>query len=155
MGLFEDCIEYVEATVMAALDGCDPMPHISIGGSTVDHPFEVYVCEEPQSVEISDVSTSHMGMGAAARGLYRVEFSVMIQFQAKGPEAWEASRTALGWFERLACAVANDKTLGGLCLHAQPYLTNGATGSDGRTWVHVTEGGVRIKADINPKRQEA
>ncbi len=154
MDVFAPCIEYVEGLVASALEGADPKPVISIGGTDVDHQFEVYVCETPQSVSFSDVSTSHV-MGQSVRGLYVVEFSVMFQMQSQCSlpgGAWLAAKDVLGWFEAVARAVANDKTLGGLCTHAEPYLSQSATANAAKTWTHVVEGGVRVRADFNPRR---
>lgn len=154
MDVFTSCIGYVNGLVEKALDGSDPMPFISIGGVGVSHQYEVYVCEDPQSVSFSDVSTSHV-MGQAVHGLYVVEFNVMFQLQSQrsGRDgAWLASKDTLEWFTAIARAVANDKTLGGLCTHAQPYMATGGTANDGKTWTHVIEGGVRVQADFNPRR---
>lgn len=154
MNVFASCIEYVFNLVEKAMEGEKPGPFISIGGTGVSHQYEVYVCEDPQSVTFSDVSTSHV-MGQTVHGLYVVEFNVMFQIQSQhsGRDgAWLSSKDTLGWFSEIAKAVANDKTLGGLCIHAEPYMSTGGTASDGKTWTHVTEGGVRIKADFNPRR---
>lgn len=152
MDVFAPCIAYVKGLVDRALEGESKKVFASIGGSTVDHPNEVYVCENPQGVTFTDVSTSHIGMGQSVQGLYRVEFDVMVQFQAQSTSAEAASSTAMGWFEALGRLVANDKTLGGLCMHAQPYFSSGATACDGKRWTNVIEGGVHVRADFNPKR---
>ena len=151
MAVIPECIEYVGDMVAGALARFDPCPDVRIGGFTVEKPFCVYVCEEPQSVSFSDVSTSHV-MGQQARGLYRVEFDVMFQLQAVRREIWDAALMTLEWFDAVARAVANDKTLGGLAIHAAPYFSQGGTAKRDRQFVHVSEGGVHVKADFNPRK---
>lgn len=152
MDVFAPCIGYVKGIVDEVVAASGEKALVSIGGSTVDHPNEVYICENPVSVEFTDVSTSHMGMGDTARGLYRVTFSVLVQMQAQALGAEAASKVTMGWFEAMGRAVANDKTLGNLCTHAVPYFSTGATACDGKLWTNVIECGVRIVADFNPKR---
>lgn len=151
MDVFTPCIEYVETLVTSSLAEASPKPSIAIGGFSVEKPFQVYVCEDPQDVSFTDRSTSHVTMGGSVAGLYRVEFSVMVQMQAVRKEIWEASKLVLSWFEAFSRAVANDKALGGLCTHAAPYFSIGETTKRDRQYAHVIEGGVRITADFNPK----
>lgn len=149
--LFTDCIRYVEGIAERALAACDPKPLVSIGGSTAGKPFEFIVRELPESVDIGDRSTTTtMGMGA--RGCYRVEFSIACQAWAKRKDVDAATATVLEWVERFIAAIAADRTLGGLVLHSEPFVSQGGTMyQDGKsTCLAAIDLGVRVKAQIDP-----
>lgn len=149
--LFTDCIRYVEGVAEMALAACDPKPLVSIGGSTAGKPFEFIVRELPESVDIGDRSTTTtMGMGA--RGCYRVEFSIACQAWAKRKDVDAATATVLEWVERFIAAIAADRTLGGLVLHSEPFVSQGGTMyQDGKsTCLAAIDLGVRVKAQIDP-----
>lgn len=154
MAVFAPCISYVADLLEGAVSGADTVPFLSLGWPTAEHPFLAYVHEDPESVTYTDESTSHVAMGGSVRGLYRVEFSVGIELIATMSTPEDAASTVLGWFEELVGAVADDKTLGGLCIHAQPYFSSGATGftSDSRLAVNSIQCGVRVKAEFNPRK---
>lgn len=149
--LFSECIKYVEGVAEKALADCDPKPFVSIGGSTTGKPFEFIVRELPESVNIGDRSTATtMGMGA--RGCYRVEFSIACQAWAKRKGVDKASETVLGWAERFIAAIAADRTLGGLAIHAEPFVSQGGTAyeNDRALYLAAIDLGVRVKAEIDP-----
>ncbi len=151
--LFSECIKYVEGIAEKALADCNPRPFVSIGGSTTGKPFEFIVRELPESVDIGDRSTATtMGMGVAARGCYRVEFSIACQAWAKRKGVEAASATVLEWTERFIAAVAADRTLGGLALHAEPFISQGGTAyeNDRALYLAAVDLGVRVKAEIDP-----
>lgn len=147
--LFKKCIERVEFDVKSALSECEPHPHISIGGSKTQQPFEVLVREIVTDMDVSDVVTSRY-MGGASVGGYEVEFSVGIEGWASTGDLFRSSSTAMEWFARIASAIARDKTLGGLCAHAQPFLSTTGTAPANNKYMAAFEGGVRIKAEIDP-----
>lgn len=149
--LFTDCIRYVEAVAERALASCDPKPFVSIGGSTTGKPFEFIVRELPESVDFGDRSTSTTRpMGA--RACYRVEFSVACQAWAKRKGVEAASASVLEWLELFCAAIAADRTLGGLALHAEPYVSQGGTAyeNDRALYLAAIDLGVRVKAEIDP-----
>lgn len=149
--LFSECIKYVEGAVDKALADCNPKPFVSIGGSTTGKPFEFIVRELPESVEIGDRSTATT-MGSGARGSYRVEFSIACQAWAKRKGVEAASATVLEWVERFVAAMAADRTLGGLVIHAEPYVSQGGTAyeNDRALYLAAIDFGVRVKAQIDP-----
>ncbi len=149
--VFSECIKYVEEVAEKALADCDPKPFVSIGGSTTGKPFEFIVRELPESVDIGDRSTATtMGMGA--RGSYRVEFSISCEAWAKRKGVETASATVLEWAERFIAAIAADRTLGGLVLHAEPFISKGGTAyeNDRALYLAAIDLGVRVKAQIDP-----
>lgn len=152
MEVFAPCIEYVKGLCEKAVEGSDPMPTVRVGWPTSEKNFLVYVVEDPQSVEYTDLTTSHVTAMGKAQGLYRVEFSVGVQMLATRRDAESASRLVLGWYEALVAEVARDKTLGGLCSHARPFFSSGATGVRDKQVINAIEGGVRIKADFDPTK---
>lgn len=154
--LLAECIGYVAELLEGAVSDAETVPFLSLGWPTAEHPFLAYVHEDPESVTYSDESTSHVAMGGSVRGLYRVEFSVGVELLASTASPGDSASIVLDWYERLVTAVANDKTLGGLCVHAQPYFSSGATGfaTDSRLAVNAVQCGVRVKAEFNPKKKE-
>lgn len=154
MEVFTPCIKYVAAIADKVATRHDPRPFVSYGWPTSEQPFLIYVVEDPQSVTYTDRTTSHVAMNGNARGLYRVEFDVSIQMLATQSAAGDAAGMVLAWFEDLVGEVARDKTLGGLCVHAQPYFSTGATGVKKPMMINAIEGGVRIKADFDPCSKE-
>lgn len=149
--LFSECIGYVEGVAERALAQCDPKPYVSIGGSTVGKPFEFIVRELPESVDFADRSTSTT-RAVGARASYRVEFSVACQAWAKRGGLMEATSTVLEWVERFCAAIAADRTLGGLAVHAEPYVSRGGTAYENNktTCLAAIDFGVRVKAEIDP-----
>lgn len=148
-GLFAKCIERVKADVDGALSECKPRPYISIGGAKTQQPFEVLVREIVTEADITDIVTNSY-MGGMSVGGYSVEFSVAVEGWASTGELFRSSTTVMEWFTRIASAIAADKTLGGLCNHAQPYLSTTGTAPANNKYMAAFEGGVRIKADIDP-----
>lgn len=149
--VFEDCIRYALGLAQSALDGEDV--HVSIGGSNKELPNEFIVRELAQSVSWSDRVTNTYAMGKAS-GAYRVEFNVGCECWAKRRSVVDASMTVQSWVMAFAERVMHDKTLGGLCVHAQPYMENGGTAVDagGRACIADFTFGVHIKADIDPAK---
>lgn len=152
--LLAECVAYVADLLEGAVSDAETVPFLSRGWPTAEHPFLAYVHEDPESVTYSDESTSHVAMGGSVRGLYRVEFTVGIELLACMASPEDAAATVLDWFERLVSAVADDKTLGGLCVHAQPVYSSGATGfaTDSRLAVNSVQCGVRVSAEFNPRK---
>lgn len=152
MDLFSECIKRVEGIAREALSdaGCDL--YISVGGSTIGRPFEFIVREVPENVSISDRATSTPAMGSRQRGSYQVEFSVACQTWAKRKDVEDAAFLVNGWAYRFASAVAADRTLGGLALHAEPYIGRGASAyeKDRSIYLVACDLGVRVKASIDP-----
>lgn len=149
--LFKDCIEYVEGICKEVLADTDAF--VSVGGSTVGRACECLVREMPQSVQFSDRSTSAVGMGQSARGCYRVTFNVELNLWAKRPTLTVAAYDVQSWAERVFSAVACDKTLGGLCIHAEPYWQQSGTSIDAnKLSIAAIDCGITIKAEINPAK---
>lgn len=153
MELFNECIRYVEGVAKSALADVGQDLRISIGGSTVSLPFEFVVRELPEDVAISDRSTSTTApMGAGPKGSYRVEFSVACQAWAKQRGVEQAASLVNGWVETFVAAIAADRTLGGLVIHAQPYIGRGGTAyeNDRAIYLAAIDFGVRVRAEIDP-----
>lgn len=146
--LFEKCIERVKADVETALADVDPHPYISVGGNKVQQPFEVLVREVIKNVDITDTVTSHPVMGKVA-GSYNVSFSVGIEMWAKQTKLADVSYAVLGWFHRICAQIGADKTLNGLCIHAEPYLESSGTALAQSKYMAAIQAGVRIKAEIS------
>lgn len=151
MSVIGDCIECIERTVATALEG--ETCYVSVGGSTVQRQDEFIVRELPESVTFSDRTTSTMGR-TGAHGLYRVDFNVAFDVWCKRPTVTAASSLVLEWVERAYAAVACDKTLGGLAVHAQPYMDNGGTALDtNKTAIAAINCGIHVTAEIYPADQ--
>lgn len=148
--VFSACIAHVRALSDKALSG-EPV-FVSIGGSTVQKPAEFLVREVVRNVSFSDTVTSAMA-GARASGHYRVEFSVACEAWAQKPSLTEASALVQSWVLALFRQVAADKTLGGLCIHAEPYVEGAGTALEKGTKLYTAafDFGVRVKAEIEPE----
>lgn len=150
--MFLEVIRCVEGIAKTELEHAEVTPYVSIGGSTVAKPFEFLVREMPESVDMSDRATSTVS-AMGARGRYRVEFTVACQAWAKQRGIEPACSAVLDWAERFCSAIAADKTLGGLVVHAQPYIGQCGTAyeNDRALYLAAIDLGVRVKADIDPK----
>lgn len=144
--VFWDCIQYLGGLAAKALEG--QTCYVSVGGSEVQRQDEFLVREMPESVTFSDRVTSAMGQGGA-RGCYRVEFNVPFDAWARRPSLARASSLVLAWCQSVFAAVAADKTLGGLAVHAEPYFESGGTAHD-KSYLAGVSCGVHIKAEIDP-----
>lgn len=147
--LFTTCIERVKADVDTALADMEPKPFISIGGAKTQQPFEVIVREIATDVAISDVVTNTY-MGGHARGGYSLTFSVGIEMWAKTADLIKSTEYVQEWYMRVVSAIAADKTLGGACDHAVPFLSSTGTAPANNKYMAAIEGGIRIKAEIDP-----
>lgn len=147
--LFWQCIEHVKSLSDKAL--ADEPVYVSIGGSTVQKPAEFLVREVVENVSFSDTVTSTLG-GVLASGHYRVEFSVACQAWAQRASLMDASELVQSWMLALFRQIAADKTLGGLCVHAEPYVESAGTALDKGTKLYTAafDFGVRVKAEIEP-----
>lgn len=147
--MFREVIERIESTVKSLFpaDG----PAVTVGGTGTGRNSEIWIGAMPEAVEFSDRSTSRPTMGRA-EGRYSVRFEVPISMYAKMRGMGESTATVLGWYERVASAIAADKTLGGLCVHAEPFFSTAGTGRDGDRALYVAaiDGGVRVRAEIDP-----
>lgn len=151
--LFSDAIERVYGLAQSALAGENVA--VSIGGTNVNRPSEFIVREIAQSVEFRDRATSAV-MGAGARGSYRVDFNVACEAWSSKTDLVAASADVQRWALLLARAVASDKTLGGLVIHAEPYMTDAGTArdADGRRYIADITFGVHIKAELDPADEQ-
>lgn len=146
--IFEDCIRYCEGLAKTALEGTDAI--VSIGGTTVQQPCEFLVRELPESVTFTDRVTSAMGK-ASVIGHYRVQFNVACEVWAKRPTLTGASFDVQSWVQSFFRAVAADKTLGGLCIHAEPYFGSAGTALDtNKRYLAAANCGLTIKAELAP-----
>ena len=147
--LFEDSVKHVLGLAKGAL--AQESVAVSIGGSTVMKPSEFVVRELVQSATFSDRSTSSMGMGGA-RGSYRVEFDVACEAWCKKASLEAASSAVQRWCLLLVRAVARDKTLGGIAVHAEPYFSDGGTAVDGDNHTYIADitFGIPVKAEVDP-----
>lgn len=148
--LFTLCAEHLRDAIAADLAG--ESCYVSIGGSTVQRADEFLVREMPQAVSISDRSTSAMG-ASGARGSYRVEFNVAFEVWCRRATIAEASRLVNLWVQRMVSRVAADKTLGGLAIHAQPYVDNGGSAAVDKTYLAAVNCGVTVKAEVDPAKE--
>lgn len=153
--LFNDAIEYVYEMARGFMDSEDTV--VSIGGTGVNRPREFIVREIAQNPTFTDRVTSAMATGASSsRGTYRVEFNVACEAWSTKADLLAVSQDVQRWFLLFARAVAADKTLGGLVIHAEPYLSDSGTakGSDGRRYIADITFGVHIKAELGPANNE-
>lgn len=148
-GLCADYLESMANRVFAADSGL----HVSVGGSTVQQPDEFVIHELPEAVSIQTRSTSIMGK-SGERGEYRIEFSVPIETWSKRAGFKDASYLAMERVGLFIGAVAADRTLGGLCVLAEPYISNAGTAYESNKAIVVAgvDMGVRIKAGVDPAK---
>ena len=147
--LLSKCIERVEQDVNAALESVEPRPRISIGGAKTQQPFEVVVREIATDFSVEDTVTNTCT--GAARGGYQIQFSIAIELWAKTVSLLKSTELVQEWMARIMSAVAADKTLGGLCMHAQPYISAVGTSPADTKYMAAIEGGIRVKAAIDPR----
>ncbi len=147
MDLFSACIERIAADASEALEGCEPAPVVSVGGAKVQQPFEVLVRETVKNVDFSDQVTSRPVMGTV-RGSYFVSFTVDVEMWAKSVKLTDASYATLDWLHRISAAIGADKTLGGLCVHAEPVFSSSGTALTQNKYMAAIQAGVRVKAEI-------
>lgn len=147
--LFENCIEYVEGLAKEALKY--ERVTVSVGGNPTYVPNEFIVREIVQNPEFSDRVTSVCTLGKA-QGAYRVEFNVGLEAWSTKASLPVASADVQRWALLLVKAVAADKTLGGLVIHAEPYVTSSGTAKDvdGRKYIASIDFGIHIKAELDP-----
>lgn len=147
------CIKHLEGVAKKAL--ADETCTVTVGGTTVGRQDEFLVRELPQSVTFSDRVTSAMGAGGA-KGCYRTEFNVAFEVWSKRSTLEGASSLVLSWMQAVFAAVAADKTLGGLVIHAEPYVEQGGTSIDtNKTYVAGIDCGISIKAEVDPAKDVA
>ena len=151
--LFKDAITYVRDLAKAALEG-EGVP-VTIGGTTVNRPSEFIVREIAQNVTVSDRSTSTTTMGKA-RGSWRLTFSVACETWSTRADLETAAFDVQRWYLLLMRAVAVDKTLGGLVIHAEPYMSDAGTAkdADGRRYIADMTFGINVKAELDPAATE-
>lgn len=154
--IFEKCIKYTKELVATALND-EEVIAVTIGGTTIERTFEFIVRELPESVTFSDTVTSRMvTTGGAVSGHYRCEFNIAFDVWSKRRDLEQASFDILRWIQKVFDAVALDKTLGGLCVHAEPYMDNGGTALDttNKLFTAGIDCGIHVKADIIPQTKE-
>ncbi len=151
--LFKDAISYVHGLAKSALSGED-VP-VTIGGTSVNRPSEFIVREIVQNVSVSDRATSAPVMGRA-RGCWRLSFSVACEAWSTKADLEAAAFDVQRWYLLLMRAVAADKTLGGLAIHAEPYMSDAGTAkdADGRRYVADVTFGINVKAELDPAATE-
>ena len=147
--LFRDCIEYVEGLAREALK--DERVTVTVGGNPTYLPSEFIVREIVQNPEFSDRVTSVCALGKA-QGAYRVNFDVGIEAWTTKASLPVAAADVQRWALLLVKAVAADKTLGGMVVHAEPYVTSSGTAKDvdGRKYIASIDFGIHIKAELDP-----
>lgn len=151
-GVFWDCIQHVRGLADLALAGEPDAPFVSVGGASNQRPAEFLVRELVEDVTFSDRSTSAMGR-SGARGCYRVEFAVACEAWCRRPTLAASSEAVQRWMQLLFERVAADKTLGGLCVHAEPYVGRGGTALDtNKLYTSAFDFGIRVSAEIDPAR---
>lgn len=145
--VFEDCIRYCEQVAKEALADTDAI--VTIGGTTVQQPCEFLVREMPESVTFADRVSS--AMNQKAYGHYRVTFNVAIEAWAKRPTLTAAAFDVQEWVQTFFKRIAADKTLGGLAIHAEPFLKSSGTALDtNKRYLAAIECGVTVKAELAP-----
>lgn len=147
--LFRDCIEYVEGLAREALK--DERVTVTVGGNPTYLPSEFIVREIVQNPEFSDRVTSVCALGKA-QGAYRVNFDVGIEAWTTKASLPVAAADVQRWALLMVKAVAADKTLGGLVVHAEPYVSSSGTAKDvdGRKYIASIDFGIHIKAELDP-----
>lgn len=150
--IFEQCITYIYELVAEALK--DEAVVVSIGGTSIMKPAEFIVRELPQSLTFSDTVTNAIST-AGVTGRYRVEFNVPFEVWSKHKELEQASFEVLKWLQMAFNAVALNKTLGGLVIHAEPYVDNGGSSLDtNKLYTVGIDCGIHVKAEIIPAVKE-
>lgn len=153
--LFSDAIDYVYQMACSFMGSENAV--VSVGGTGVNRPSEFIVREIAQNPTFTDRVTSAVAMGASrAQGTYRVEFDVACEAWSTKTDLLAVSQDVQRWFLLFVRAVAADKTLGGLVIHAEPYLSDSGTAKDpdGRRYIADITFGVKIKAEIDPADNE-
>lgn len=147
--LFKDCIEYVEGLAKEALKY--ERVTVTIGGNPTYLPSEFIVREIVQNPEFTDRATSVCTLGKA-QGAYRVNFDVGIEAWTTKASLPVAAADVQRWALLLVKAVAADKTLGGLVIHAEPYVSSSGSAKDvdGRKYIASIDFGIHIKAELDP-----
>ncbi len=151
MDAFTPVIGAVRDLVDAALDGRDPRPSVSVGGSATLPPFAAVVFETPEDVEIANPTTSVPAMGGAL-GPYSLQFTVGGQMWAVRRNAAEAGSLVNEWFTLVMDALARDKTLGGKCVSATPVYARGGSVARDRGFLSAIDFGIRVKVHHTPSR---
>lgn len=146
--IFAKTISYMYELVSKALEGEDCS--VTIGGTGILRPYEFLIRELPQSVTYSDTVTNAISTTGVS-GRYRVEFNVAFEVWSKRKSLEQASFEVLRWIQAVTDAVAQDKTLGGLVIHAEPYMDNGGSSVDtNKTYTVGVDCGIHVKAEIIP-----
>lgn len=146
--IFAKCISYLKDLASEVLK--DEECTVTIGGTGIMRPYEFLVRELPQSVTYSDTVTNAIST-TGVTGRYRVEFNVVFEVWSKRKELSQASFEVLRWIQAVDNAVAQDKTLGGLVIHAKPYMDNGGSAVDtNKTYTVGIDCGIHVKAEIIP-----
>lgn len=151
--IFYTCITYTKDLVAQAL--ADEDVTVSVGGTTVGRNFEFLIRELPQSVTVSDAVTNALSAGKA-RGYYRCEFNIAFETWSKRKTLDKATSDVMRWVQLAFDAIALDKTLGGLVIHAEPYFDTGGTAQDttNKLYTAAIDCGVHVKAEIIPAVKE-
>lgn len=151
--VWSECRDYVLAMCKGFMEGTGA--YVSVGGSKTGMPRELLVRDFTESDDATDVSTSRL-VASGARGCVRVRFNVAAECWAQSSDRAKAVGDVMEWASRLYSHVAADKTLGGLCVHARPYRSNGTVAVDAqsRLFTAYLPIGVTVDADIDPSREQ-
>lgn len=149
--LYADCAARVRDVVAGALEGHDPAPDVTVGGRADPGPFDALVRELPESVELSDLTSSRATLGGArVSGCCELRFTVRVEMVATRPTVEDAAATCMSWVEASFGALLADRTLGGLVEHAVPEFQAGYSAVSGRQFKAGVVWGVRCKATLYP-----
>lgn len=151
--IFQKCITYTKELAESVLSDEDCT--VTIGGTTVGRNFEFLIRELPQSVTFSDSVTNALN-ASRAQGHYRCEFNIAFETWSKRKTIEQASFEVLKWVQAVFSAVALDKTLGGLVVHAEPYFETSGTALDttNKLFTAGIDCGIHVKAEIIPAVKE-
>lgn len=151
--LFSDTIEYVENVAKYAVRG--EKVTVTIGGNPTYLPAELLVREIVQNPTFSDRSTSHPVMGLA-QGSYRISFDVELEAWSSKTSLPVASADVQRWALLFVKEIAQDKTLGGSVIHAEPYVSGSGSWVDPKTkkFTADIQFGVHVKAELDPATTE-
>lgn len=152
---YMDVAEHVKGVVEASVEGFDPVPRVTVGGSSDVAPFDVLVREAPANLEFSDVTSSHATMGRSSyAGCCTCQFDVNVEMVATRATVVAAADTLLSWLESFVGHLLADRTLGGLVEHSAPVSQPVYTAEANRKYMAGVTCAVRCRKTVNPILKE-
>lgn len=133
----------------------EPVPRVTVGGTSDVAPFDVLVREAPANLEFSDVTSSHSAMGRSSyAGCCTCQFDVNVEMVATRSTVVAAADTLLSWLESFVGHLLADRTLGGLVEHSVPVSQPVYTAEANRKYMAGVTCAVRCRKTVKPILKE-